>query len=122
MQGEALRPGTKLCRLMGGAAVAGDPPAAVRSSPAGARDGVTKGLGTERTKKGAESTSDKEKSRGRSEQKRTADDEKKKRKAYPTEKSIGCSKVNGTVGEKENKERTCGTENRRWRRTEEMKR
>lgn len=68
MQGEALRPGTKLCRLMGGAAVAEDPPLAVCSSPAAARDGVTKGLGTGRTKKGAESTSDREKSRGRSEE------------------------------------------------------
>lgn len=58
MQDEAPRPRTKLRRLVGGAAVAGDPRVTGCPSPAAAQDGVTKGLGTEGAKRGDESTSD----------------------------------------------------------------
>lgn len=79
MQDEALRPRTKLRRLMGGAAVAEDPSVTGRPSPAAARDGVTKGLGTEGTKKGAEDTSYTDKKRERhTEQKRVEDGVKKR--------------------------------------------
>lgn len=51
MQDEALWPRTKLHRLLGGAAVTEDPLVTGRLSPAAARDGVTKGLGADGTKK-----------------------------------------------------------------------
>lgn len=62
MQDKALRPRTKLCRLVGGAAVAGDPPVTSRPQPAVARGRVcrSKGLGWEEAEKKDRRRGDKE--------------------------------------------------------------